>query len=148
MFRPSIKVFIPENNLANEASHMYNMIKNRPDVRCWSQKNDRIGVCKDKDTADEFQYLINVKLKNNALHFDDQFFTTSKKHTAESMKGELKGQMEKYHYEYEQAKTLHGKDKQTITGKGGTTDVDDLLIAYAMNLFWARIVLRDPRRIT
>ncbi len=147
IFRSSIKIFIPENNLANEGSHMWHAIKDRSDVRCFWQKQDRPGVCKDRDTADEFQYIINVKLKNSALHFDREFFTTSTKHTAASIKGQLREQMERYHYEYESAKTLHGKDRQTITGKGGTTDQDDLMIGYAMNVFWPRMILKDPRNI-
>jgi len=164
VFRSSIKVFIPENNLgktklpderirswfvllANEGSHMWNMIKKLPDLRCFWQKNDRPGIHKGKDTADEYQYIFNVKLKNDAVMFDSELFTTSRKHTLTSIRATLQEQMERFHYAYEEPNTIHQKGKQTITGKIGSSEQDDLMIAVLMGVFWGRVVLKDPRRI-
>ena len=147
VFRSSTKVFIPENNLGNEGSHMWNMIKKMPDLRCFSSKNDRVGVHKGKDTADEFQYIFNVKLKNDAVLFDNEFFTTSKKHTLTSIKATFREQMERFHFAYEEATSIHQNPRQTITGKGGSTEQDDLMIAVLMGVFWGRVVLKDPRRV-
>lgn len=140
-------MFIPENNLGNEGSHMWNMIKKLPDVRCYWQKNDRPGVHKGKDTADEYQYMFNVKLKNNAILFDYEFFTTSRKHSVASIKGLLRKQMETFHYAYEAPNSVHNKGRQTITGKMGAAEQDDLMIAVLMGVFWGWAVLKDPRRI-
>lgn len=148
MFSSSIKVFIPENNLANEGSHMWNMLKKLPDMRCYWEKNDRPGVHKGKDTADDYQYMFNVKLKADAIRFDSEFFTTSRKHSVTSIKGVLRKQIEQFHFAYEEPKTVHQtKGKQTITGKVGTSEQDDLIIALLMGVFWGRIVLKNPKRL-
>lgn len=147
MFKSSMKIFVPENNLANEGSHLWHMINKRPDTKVFWQKQDKIGVCKDKNTADEFQYIINVKMRNKAIRFSDNFFTNSKKHTIKSLKGEFRRQLETFHYEYEEPKTVHGNPRQTITGKMGPSSQDDLMIAFGMGVFWPRLILRDPRRL-
>ncbi len=145
MFKNAIKVFVPENNLANESSHMWHMIKDRPDIRCYWQKQDRPGVIKDKDSADDFQYIINVKMKNDAIRFDYNFFTTTRGHNPESMRGLFREEMERYHYEYEETK--NGKGKLTITGKGGSSEQDDLVVVFGMAVKHGLDILRDPRRI-
>jgi hypothetical protein len=137
-----MKIFIPENNLANEASHMWHMIRKRPDCRCFWQKNDRPGIMKDKDSAHDYQYRINVKIKNNALRFDSQFFTTSSKHTVQSIKGLFREELERYHFEYDE-----DKDKCKVTGKGGSGVNDDLVITLGMALEFGPSILRDPRRL-
>lgn len=125
---------------------MWHMIKKRPDVRCFWQKNDRPGVMKDKDTADEFQYIINVKLRNNSCRFSSEFFTTSRKHTVESMKGHFRQELETYHYEYKEPKNDKGKPSYRVTGKGSESN-DDVMVAYGMNVFWPKIILRDMNRV-
>ena len=142
-----MKIFIPENNLANEGSHMWHMIKNRKDVRCYWEKSDVPGVRKDKDTADEFQYIINVKMRNNGIRFDNEFYTTSKGHTVQSMKGLFKQELQQYHYEYEEGKGRNGNGKLTITGKGGSGENDDLTIAFAMAVKHGRDILMSPRKL-
>src|SRR4051812_38839281 len=77
MFKTSLKIFICENNLGNESSTTAHMIRKRKDVRLYWEKSDKVGVRKDENTADEFQYLLNVKLRNDAILFDSEFFTTS-----------------------------------------------------------------------
>lgn len=147
IFRSSIKIIIIENNLGNEASHLWNMIKKRKDTRCFWEKNDRPGIWKGKDTADDYQYFFNVKLKKGAVRFDREFFTTSLKQTEATVKGILRGQIERFHYAYEEPKTVHQeKGRQTITGKMGSSEQDDLIIALLMGVFWGRIYLKNPRK--
>ena len=147
IFKSAVKVFIPESNLANEASHMVNMIKKMPDVRVYWQKDDRPGVHKSNAITDDYQFLFNSKLKNKALFFDNQFFTCSRGKTEQQVKGMLREQLERYHYEYLEARSIHSKPTQTITGKMGSGAQDDLAISTLMAPFWGRIILRDVRRI-
>jgi hypothetical protein len=123
------------------------MIKKMPDVRCYWQKNDRPGVFKGKETADDYQCLFNVKLERNAIRFDSEFFTTSKGHTKETMKGLAQGQLERFHYEYEEPKTVHGNPKMTITGKNGSAEQDDGAIAILMGAYWGRYAAKDMSRL-
>ncbi len=145
MFKSSMKIFIPENNLGNEASTMNHMLKHRKDLRCYWEKNDKPGVMKGKDTADEFQYILNVKMRNNAIRFDNEFFSTSKGHTAQSMKGLLKEEMQRYHIEYIESKT--GKESMKITGKSGSGEQDDSVIALSMAVSHGRDILMNPRKM-
>lgn len=140
-----MKIFIPENNLANEASHLAHMIRRRKDVRIYSEKNDRVGVRKGPDTADNFQYLINVKMRAGAIRFDNEFFTTSKGHTTSSMRGLFKEELQRYHVEYEEKSD--GEYKMKITGKGSNGENDDLVIAFAMALSHGRDIMMNPRRM-
>ena len=146
-FKGSTKIFIPESNLANEGSHMANMIKKRPDVRTYWEKETKIGVHKSHSVTDDYQYMFDSKLKNNSMFFDDEFFTTSKGKTVESVKGQAREELERYHYDYVEPKTVHGKGSLKITGKMGSTMNDDLAIAILMGPYWGRIVLRTLDRL-
>jgi len=141
-----MKIFIPENNLGNEASTMWHMIRERKDLRCYWEKSDRPGVIKDKDTADDFQYILNVKMRNNAIRFDHEFYTTSKGHTAQSMTGLFKEELQRYHVEYTTEKKS-GKEKMKITGKGADGEHDDLVIAFAMAVHHGKNILASPRKL-
>ena len=147
MFRSSVKIFLPESNYGNEAGHLYHMIRDRSDVRSYCQKEGKYGVWKDKDSGDEYQYAVNVKLKNDAIRFDSEFFTTSPKHTAQSIKGVLREQMERYRFEFKEPKDVHQTGRVKVTGKQGNTVNDDVMTAFAMGVFWPRLILRDPRRL-
>lgn len=147
MFASSTKVFVPESNLANEASHMTNMVKRRPDVKTYWQKNDRPGVHKSHNVTDDYQFVFDDKLKNDAVFFDYHFFTTTKGKTEREMKGILREQLERYHFEYEEANNVHGRPRQTITGKMGSGMQDDLAIATLMGTYWSRVILKDTSRL-
>ena len=147
MFKGSIKVFIPESNLANEASHMSNMISSMGDVRVYWQKNDRPGVLKTHHITNDYQFVFNSRLKSQSIWFDEQFFTTTPGKTEVQIKGMLREQLERYHYEYLEARTVHGNPRQTITGKMGSGMQDDLAIATLMAPYWGRIALRDLARL-
>lgn len=147
MFKGSRKVFIPESNLANEASHMTNMLGHMSDVRVYWQKDDRPGVLKTAHITNDYQFVFNSRLKSKSIWFDSQFFTTTPGKSETEIKGQLREQLERYHYEYLEARTVHGNPKQTITGKMGSGMQDDLAIATLMAPYWGRIALNDLRRI-
>lgn len=147
IFRNSIKVFVPENNYANEGTYLWNMVKNYPKLREYRQKDDKTGVHKGHGMADHYQYMFNVKLKNEAVQFDNEFFTTSRAYERNSIKALLREQLERYHFGVEEPKS-EGKDgRQYITGKMGTSGQDDLAIAVLMGVFWGPVVLKNPRKI-
>lgn len=122
------------------------MVRKRPDIRCFWQKDDRPGVLKDKYTADDFSLSLNVKMQkdNRSCRFSSEFFTTSQRHTAESMKGHLRQELEVYHYEYKDPKELNSAYK--ITGKNAGKQ-DDATIAYCMNIIWPPRILKCLSRV-
>lgn len=140
MLKSAVKIFIPENNLGNESSTLWHQVRKRKDLRCYSEKIDKIGVRKGAETADDFQYIINVKMRNNAIHFDNDLYTCSKGHTSQSIKGLFREQLERYHIEYDEK-----REKQKITGKGGSGENDDMVIVLGMCLMHGWNVLKNPR---
>jgi len=140
-FKGCTKVFIPENNLGNEATHMENMIKNRQDVKTYWQTEKRPGVNKDQKKTDLYQYLLDSKLRNSDILFDAQCFTTGTKRSLDQTKSLLREQMEIYHYESNPNGT-----SQKLTGKQGHKQ-DDLLIALMTALYYGRASGKDPRRL-
>lgn len=147
VFASSTKVFIPENNLGNEGNYMWNMVKNYSSIRAFWQKDNRVGVRKGPDTADDYQYTFNVKLKNNAIQFDDMFFTTSPQYTVSQIKALAREQLERYHFEYDEPKKTSQNGKQHITGKIGVKEQDDLAIAILMGPYWAHYALKNKARL-
>jgi hypothetical protein len=148
-FKGSTKVFIPENNLGNEATHMHAMVSDMADVVTYYEKgkNQRPGVNKTLPITDDYQFLLGTKLHEHAVRFYTDYFTTSRRHTQESISGLLQEQMERYHYVYKEGNDDMSKGKYTITGKMGGDKQDDLLIALMMCVYWGRAALRDPRRL-
>lgn len=142
-----VKVFIPESNLANEASHMVNMIKAMPDVRTFWQRDDRPGVHKSHAVTDDYQFMFDSKLKTDSLHFDSNFFTTTPGKTEREIKGLAREQLERYHIEFQDAHDVYGRAKQVITGKMGPGMQDDLAIAILMGPYWGRLVLKNRQRL-
>jgi hypothetical protein len=104
LYPNAIKIFIPENNYGNEGSHMWNMIKKHPNTKVYRQKEGKDGVWKGPGIADDYQFTFNVKLKNQAIMFDNNFFTNSTDHNVESIKAQARQQLEQYHIELEEGK--------------------------------------------
>ena len=140
--KSSIKVFIPENNLGNEATHMNSMIKNLNDVKTYWQTEKRPGINKDNKRTVDYQFLLDTRLREAAIGFDVDCFTTGTKKSIKQIKILLREQMERYHYEYDP-----NRDTQKLTGKMGSDKQDDLLIALMQGLYWGRASGRDPRRL-
>lgn len=137
-FRGATKIFIPENNLGNEATHMDSMIKKLSDVRTYWQKDDRPGVNKNANVSDNYQFLLYTKLQHDGIFFDMDCFTTSRAMSLTNIKVLLREQMERYHYEFDPI-----RNKVHLTGKMGGDKQDDILIALMMAVYWGRVVLRD-----
>lgn len=140
-FKSAVKVFIPENNLGNEATHMHSMIRDRPDVRTYWEKEDRPGIRKSHRNTDDYHFLMDEYLGSNSIGFDTNTFTCSRKQSVNSVKNLAREQMEAYHIEYDKE-----RNKKKLTGKSNDKQ-DDLNIALMMLLYWARVIQRDPRRL-
>lgn len=140
-FTGSIKVFIPENNLGNEATHMNSMITDM-EIHTYWQTEKRPGVNKDAKATVNYQFLTDTKLQHCGIRFDVDCFTTNAKFNIESQKATLREQMERYHYVYDA-----DRDTQKLTGKMGKNKQDDLLIAFMQGLYYGRANERDPRRL-
>lgn len=137
-FKGIIKIFVPENNLGNEATHMNSMLKRYGDVKTYWQKDDKPGINKSADLTDNYQYLFYSKLQSNDIVFDMDAFTTSTTMKFEDMKRLAREQLEHVHYEFDpKTKKIH------ITGKGGPDQQDDLSVAIQMAVYWGRVALRD-----
>ena len=141
-FKACTKVFIPENNLGNEATHMNSMIKNLSDVQTYWQTEKRPGINKDNRKTVDYQFLLDTNLQVCAIGFDADCFTTGTRRSLEQTKLLLREQMERYHYEYDPT-----RDSQKLTGKMGEGKQDDLLIALMQGLYWGKASSRDPRRL-
>lgn len=139
LFAATRKIFIPENNLAHEASHMQRMLSERadydPNIRTFYQKPDRPGVHKGADTADYYVAATTEALRLGALHFSHDFFTTTRNYTNDSMKATLQEEMQRFHVELKRAKTNFERTRRVVTGKSGSAQ-DDLFIAFAQGLYW------------
>lgn len=148
MFRGSTKIFVPECNLANEASHMANMVKKMPDVITYEHKPGVVGVLKTHTNTDEYVYWFDHRLRNEteSLFFDYEFFTTTPGKTVKEIKGLAQEQLERYHIEYKEERDVYGKPKQVITGKMGPGMQDDLAIAILMGVYWGRVAIKNVRR--
>ena len=147
-FKNSTKVFIPENNLGNEASHMWNMIKSHSDTRlkAYYENGTKIGIHKGKSTADQYKITFEVKLFNNHIFFSDKFFTVSHKHTITNIKGIAKEQLERHQYSYEEPKDIYSNPKFKISGKVGGEN-DDLSIAIQQCVYHGFQAIQRPMYI-
>lgn len=139
MFKGAMKILVVENNMGNEASHMYHMVRDRPNVRAYSQKEDRMGIHKRDTTADEYQYYMNLKLRHESILFERDCFTNNKKYKINGVKGMLREQLERFHGRIEKGKVIY-------SGKIGS-EQDDLVIATLMAVFWPQYILLNPRQI-
>ena len=139
---------IAENNLGFESSHIAEHVRGMPNVSVFSEDVEgvRDGVRKTHQNTDDYQRCVNDKLRKRLCFFDRDVFTTSKAHEkingdCTSIKKELRNQLERYHWEVQEAKDGFGKRKIVMTGKMGGS-MDDLYVAFAMLLFWGIIHAR------
>lgn len=144
-FRPSAKIFIPENNYGNEASWMWNFIKNQfPYITCFTENGQKCGIRKGPETAEMYQLFLNVKLSIDFVKFDINFFTSNKQKSANQIKAQAREELERYHIECEEP--MNGaKPKQKITGKGGPYEQDDLAIAILTGGTNGQRIIANPR---
>ena len=145
-YKRAQKIFIPENNLGLEASHLHTMVKRYKDVTTFWEKEHKPGVCKTAQRTVDYQFLITSMLFDGFLGFERDLFTSSKGQTPEKIKNLLREQLERYHWERKKASDHFGRDRWTMTGKMGDKQ-DDLYVTVAMCAFFGRSVIKNPRRM-
>jgi hypothetical protein len=108
---------------------------------------ERAGVRKTQQNTDDYQICVEDMLNKSHISFDRTLFTVSKNYEksngdTSSIESELRNQLERYHWEVEQAKNNFGKRKIVMTGKMGGSQ-DDLYVSFAMCCFWGRYIRRQ-----
>lgn len=145
-FRESKLIFIGENNLGLEASHLDSMVQGIGGVEVYWQTEKKAGVCKTEAITRSYQFLLSQSLASDALKFDLQLFTVTREQDVASMLALLRDQMERFHWEKSPASTSFGTDRCKLTAKQGTGQ-DDLLIATMMLLHWGRLIIANRARL-
>lgn len=135
---------IPENNLGLEASHIESYVTHLAHVYVYHEnENERAGVRKSHQNTDDYQICVEDMLRKRLISFSRHLFTTSKKFekadgNTKGITDELRQQLERYHWEVQEAKDAFGKRRITMTGKMGGAQ-DDLYVALAMLAFWGKV---------
>ena len=138
-------IFIPENNLGLEASHLDTMVHDSARVQTHWEK-DKPGVCKTLAMTRNYQFVLNNVLFGSGIRFHDELFTSSRNQTPAGIKSLLQDQMLRYHWEKKPAHDHFQSDRHTMTGKQGDKQ-DDLLIAVMMTIYFGRDIINNPRRL-
>lgn len=137
-------------------------------------EDERAGVRKTQQNTDDYQICVEDMLKKRLISWDRTLFTVSKNYEksngdTSTIEAEVRQQLERYHWEVEEAKNNFGKRKIVMTGKlprafkllffvtnsnlssgkmGGAQD--DLYVSFAMCCFWGKFIRRqtsaDKRR--
>jgi len=139
LWRQARKIFIPENNLGLEASHMETMVGAYRNVTTYRQKPDRPGVCMTNAIKREYQLHMVHSLYNRSLLYERDVFTTNRDRSVETMRGMLRAQLERFHRVVKPAADDFQNERVAITGKTAAQDEngqDDLAIAGMMAPFW------------
>lgn len=143
-------VFIPENNLGLEASHMEGMVQRNqhyPEVIIYKdQRTGKTGVCKTESLTSTYQVDTESKLLCDQILISEYFVTTSKQYRNNPGKilEELKKQMKQYQWRYKDAPDEFGKRKTVLTGKVGG-EQDDAVIALMMLVTWSQMFMHNRR---
>lgn len=136
--RESTLVFIPENNLGMEASHLEAMVQHVPNLEVYYDKPGKPGVCKTASITREYQFIMNNTLMQGTIHFSENLFTCTREKDVPALLNMLQDQALRFHWEKKKGNTVFNPDKATITGKVGNKQ-DDLLITVIMVLYWGRV---------
>jgi hypothetical protein len=139
LWRHARKIFIPENNLGLEASHMETMVSAYRNVTTYRQKPDRPGVCMTNAVKRDYQLFMVHSLYNRSLLYERDLFTTNRDRPAEIMRGMFRAQLERFHRVIKPAADNFQQERVAITGKTASKDEsgqDDLAIAGMMAPFW------------
>jgi hypothetical protein len=147
-FGSSLIVVIPENNMGLEHSHIEKFIRNMPNVVCYSEDGNstRVGIRKTHDNTNDYQIEVESALMKRSVFFEATLFTVSKRFLKENedIRVELQEELQLYHWETEMAKDNFGRDRIVLTGKIGGRQ-DDLYMAFAMAIFWGKVIERQRR---
>ncbi len=127
-----------------EASHIEKYTTKEPNVIVYYEDPEgRAGVRKSQENTSDYQIMIEDLLQKGFISFEQYLFTVSKGHEkadgdTKSICTELRDQLERYHWEVQEAKDNFGKRRITMTGKMGGAQ-DDLYVAFAMLAFWGDV---------
>ncbi len=110
-------------------------------------EDERAGVRKTQQNTDDYQICVEDMLKKRLISWDRTLFTVSKNYEKSNgdttaIEAELRQQLERYHWEVEEAKNNFGKRKIVMTGKMGGAQ-DDLYVSFAMCCFWGKFIRRQ-----
>lgn len=141
------KIFIPENNLGLEASHLHTMVQKYNDVTTYWETPNKPGILKTHQKTIDYTFLLNSMLCDKTIVLDKELFTISKEQNPDSIANLLREQIERFHWEKKAATDSFGKDRWAITGKMGNDKQDDLLITLFMCAFFGRGIIMDPSRL-
>jgi hypothetical protein len=144
LWKNSYKIFIPENNLGLEASHLHGVVQHFDDVKTYWQKPNRPGVVMTAESKSLYHKQMIGCLYNRKLRFERDFFTVSKHITPEIIKTNTKEQFEMFHWVKKPAKDNLSKDRFALTGKMGTKQ-DDCLISILQNYKYGLELISNPR---
>lgn len=141
LWRQAKKIFIPENNLGLEASHMDTLVRQFHNVFTFVEK-DRAGIHVGKGTKRDYQMFMVHSLYNHTLYHERDGFTTNRDKSAATIWGMARAQIERFHWEVKASHNETFADPRVgITGKTSAQDEngqDDLAIAMFMAPFWGQ----------
>jgi hypothetical protein len=145
LFREAKKIFIPENNLGLEASHLDSMISDLADVETFWETDKKPGVNKSEKATRGYQFLMSNSLAEGGLRFDRDLFTVTREKTTQCMRDQLEDQASRFHWAVRKSPDGFGKDKFKLSGKVGSLQ-DDLLVTLMMDMYWGRIYMAERER--
>jgi hypothetical protein len=145
IFSQSRLIFIPEDNLGMESSHMDAMVNDLDNVTTyWDGKHP--GLHKTERVTREYQILMAQALATNSIRFDRSLFTVTREKTVQSMRDMLQEQMCRFQWLVKKPNNDYGEARVKLTGKIGNQQ-DDLLIGLFMVLYGGRLVTCNPGRL-
>lgn len=146
-FRPAKKIYIPENTMGMMGGNLANYVKDYSEITVYYEKPEsrKPGVNKTHAITEDYIFYLNHLLGKQGVLFDRDCFTISRGRTIQTVKGELREGLERFHEEVKQAKDNFGTSKAVQTGKLGTKN-DDIPVALMQAIFWGRAALKQYRR--
>lgn len=144
LWRSATKIFIPENNLGLEASHLHGLVQEYPDVVTYWQNDQRPGVVMTHESKNRYHKMMTTCLYQGKLLFERDLFTTSRNLTVKRILPAVREQFERYHWEVRQARDNYGKRSLALTGKMGTKN-DDMCVALQMIYDYGHQLTTNPR---
>jgi hypothetical protein len=144
MWARATKIFLPENNLGMEASHLHGFVKDFPDVLTFWQKGKRPGVVLTNELKNLYRTTMISTLFHKRLLFERDLFTSTRGLTPQTILAELREQFERFCFKKEPAKTDFDKDRYALSGKMGGQQ-DDCLISLLMVNKFSMDLVANPR---
>jgi hypothetical protein len=144
LWKQAHKIFIPENNLGLEASHLHSLVSEYPDVSTYWQHTNRPGVVMTHEAKNLYQKQMYQGLFHGKIVIERDLFTVSRKMDPKKILGVFREQLERYHWELKPPRDNHGKPSWAITGKMGSKN-DDLCIAGQQTYLYGHTLQSNPR---